>query len=181
MNDYAGISDESQDLIDTQDLLYTDEDKDAFKQYNKSINKHNPMYTRLEPKRGTLLLRLFTKELQETDGLLRPNRVKVKIPTHSGVGAYQEIDDPYNFSTKAIVVAVDPSSSYKVNDIVILQETLMMLPLGKGNNVSVTLPGGFIHPESNLTDMPTDPLSEHFGYTFKKDIDIISKDGCFTD
>lgn len=180
MNDFANIGEQEsrpEELIDASEVSWNDLDVADFKAYNEEINDHLDMYTRITPKQGSILLRLYAKDIPVEDGVIRPNKTKVKIPTHSNIGVYQTIEDPFNFSKKAVVVATPEDCGYDVGDVVILEEALQLVPLGSGGDVAVTLPGGFIHPDSNLVDMPTNPKSPHFGYTIKREFDILCKDG----
>lgn len=179
MNDFANIGDEEQRIEDNlieDSLLFSDEDVTQFKTYNDNIKNIAEVYSTFEPATSHLLLRLFTKEIVQEEGLYRPNKTSVTIPTQAGYGAKQLIDDPFNFSRKAYVVAVGEGfSAYKTGDTVYLKDVVQAVPLASQGSIGITLKDQFVHPDSNLDEMPLDPTSEHFGYVIKRELDVIGK------
>lgn len=155
---------------------YDQEFADRIIEYNKNIRNLDPDYAKFKPASYGVLVRAFATEMEITDdGVLIPNRRIVKIPTASGVGFAESIEDPYSFDRKAVVVSVGPDvKNYKPGDIVLLNNEIVKATLlGRGNQVSVYVDKAFVHWDYKSTEFPKDPSSKHYGYLFCYDGDII--------
>jgi len=147
-------------------VIKFNEDMDAsIKQYNKNILELDPEYTKLKPMQK-VLVRVFLKELRKTeDGLYLPNTEFVRLKTHAGVGYVGEVESPFPYSQKAVVVSVpDSVTTIKSGDIVYLSnKPIQAVPDGSGNEARITIPNAFIHPELG-DDLSTNPNDRLYGY-----------------
>lgn len=143
--------------IVSQDML------NAIFEYNRNITNLDPLYTSIKPVSKTLV-RIFLFEPSKTEsGLLIPYKQTLPAPTQNGMGTLLEMESPYPYSNKAIVVAIPGYSTAKVGDIVQL-ESQMVRVAGTGQNAQVVVPYGYMHPDANTFIAPIDSSNRHYGY-----------------
>lgn len=134
--------------------------------YNSNITTLDPLYSTLVP-RGKVLVRVFTKELTVTsEGLVLPNMQRVPMPTKAGFGTLGEVDNPYVYDTKAIVVAV-PEYVKDLTPGMLIQmgeSPTQGVPLGAGEGAMIVIPNAFTHYTYKETSPPVDPKDPHYGY-----------------
>lgn len=136
--------------------------------YNENIFNLNPEYTELKPIRK-VLLRVFTLPAKTDDnGILIANTLYVKKLTDSGFGYAGEIENPFPYSKKAVVIAVPEvlKSSLNVGEIVLLSDDQVnAVTAGSGNNAEVIIKNAFVRPDVYLKrQIPTEPSNAHYGY-----------------
>lgn len=156
---------------------WDEEFNEKLKEYNQNITNLNPKYSKLVP-RQKVLVRVFTKELEVTEsGIYIPNIERVPIPTQSGFGSIGEVESPYPYATKAVVVAVPAfMQDLKPGMVVQLGEAPTKgVPMGGGSGAAIVIPKNYTHYEYNQAAPPTDPENEHYGYLLvdSRDIEII--------
>jgi len=137
-------------------------------EYNKNVLKLDDEYLNLTP-RSKILVRVFLNELEKTEGgVLIPNREMVQAPTANGVGVVGEIESPFPYSRKAVVVSIPHFvTDLSPGDIVLLSKRpVEAIALGKGDNASIRIPYGFTHPDLYKKEggIPTDPKDRNYGY-----------------
>jgi hypothetical protein len=151
--------------ISTYETFYNKNTVQAILDYNTNVINLDPSYTSLKPI-NKLLVRVFLKEIKVTEsGLIIPNTEMVKRPTHSGYGSIDEVESPFPYSQKAVVVAVPPFvKDIEPGDIVYLN-TKPIKPevVGTGQEAMITIPNAFIHPELG-SELTTDFNSPLYGY-----------------
>lgn len=149
------------------DFKFDDDLERKLVEYNASISTLDPDYLQLIP-RNDVLVRVFVKELEKTEaGLYLPNKAQVQVPTRSGVGIIGEMESPYPYSQKAVVVSVPPYiTDLKAGDVVILASpTVLGTPVGQGDDAMITVRYGFTHPDFySERHLPADPSNKNYGY-----------------
>jgi hypothetical protein len=129
--------------------------------YNETIQDFAPEYANTQPLHD-ILIRSFTAPLERTpNGTIIANRAPLQVPTKSGVGEV-EIDDPFMFTDKAVVVAIpDGVTKLKVGDIIILGHGALKKQLrGRGEEAISVIKNSFIHPNTSKSYLtPTDPAN----------------------
>jgi len=157
-----------QDFDSPIDGFKFDEDfEQKLVKYNENVLTLDSDYTSLTP-RADILVRVFVKELEKTEaGLILPNKTQVQIPTRSGVGVLGEMDNPYPYSQKAVVISVPVYiTDLKAGDVVILNSpTVMGVATGQGDDAMISIRFGFTHPDFyNEQHLPSDPDNKNYGY-----------------
>ncbi len=139
---------------------------DTLKEYNEKITELNPLYSSLVP-RHKVLVRIFAKELTITpDGLVLPNTQRVSIPTKAGYGTIGEVENPYPYSRKAVVVAV-PEYVKDLTPGMLVQlgeDQTRGMAIGAGAGAVITIPNCFTHHSFTENEPPIDPMNPHYGY-----------------
>jgi hypothetical protein len=152
---------------------YDEAFNEALKVYNQSITTLDPDYTNLYPIRD-VLLRVFVNEPEVTEsGLIISQKEIVPIPTRNGQASWAEVESPYPYSTKAIVVAVNKNSELVPGDIVYLQNRQVQAAvIGTSNEATITIKNAFVHPDLKAQIPPKDPSNKHYGYLLLPEYDI---------
>lgn len=129
------------------------------KTYNDNLTNLDPRYAGLTPL-NSFIVRMHIRDIAKTrSGLYIPD-AKIKSQSHSGMAEW-EARDPFQFTQKAVIVAVPAFE----------QE------LQPGDMVQVVRPNMFtdkeevlgydtqyVHPDYVLNFVPTDPADPDFGY-----------------
>lgn len=150
------------------DFKFTKEYEGKIDKYNENITKHSDMYGKNVVPTQDILVRCYLKNTVYIGGIAHPPKSLVQLPTQSGYGSIAEVESPYPYSTKAVIVAVPGDYApfgLKPGDVVQLgMGAVVSVPAGKGTNSTVLVPTSYLHPDSGLDIVPQDPLSEHYGY-----------------
>lgn len=152
------------DLIEGE--TYDQKELELIRTYNANLTTLDPLYASTQPL-AMVLVRVFLSEPSISEnGLLIPHRQLVQIPTQNGQAILQEIESPFPYSNKAIVVATPPLSSVlKPGDIVQLHSNpIKAQSQGAGKNASIHIPSAYVRPEKGDTLIPTDVTNQHYGY-----------------
>lgn len=165
--------------ISITDSLYTDEQNEKLVSYNENIRNLDELYSNLIP-RFDVLVRVFVNPMEVSEsGVLKPNTVPVSAPTNAGIHYIGSMDNPYPYSSKAVVVAVPTEvTDLKPGDIVGLADTPVKgVALGKGDQAVVTIPNKYVHPDEAKkypieNPLPTDPSDKNYGYLLIKPYDV---------
>lgn len=150
--------------------------------YNANIETLDEAYSSLKPI-SDVIVRVFVKELEQTEGgLYKPHMQTVMIPTQSGIGHLEEVESPWAYSRKAIIVAAPKSlqeenqyrTSLAAGTIVILANNpVQSRPMGGGRDAALSIPKAFTHPDLVASDMiPTEADNRHYGYLLVSPMDI---------
>lgn len=143
--------------------VFTQSELESIAQYNNNITTIDDLYGSIKPL-NKVLVRVFLLEPSKSEnGLLSPQKQILPVSTNSGVGTLMEIESPYPYSNKAIVVASPGLSTVKRGDIVQLESAPVRVN-GAGHNAVVVIPNAYLHPDANTTIVSTDPGSKHYGY-----------------
>ena len=141
------------------------EELSAIKDYNANITNLNPLYTSLEPLTGILVRVFLLEPIIKENGFLVPQKQIISIPTNQGTGSLHEMETPYPYSQKAVVVATNKMTTLNVGDIVQLSNNPVRGSVeGAGRNASIVIPSGYIHADAGTIIIPTDARDEHYGY-----------------
>jgi hypothetical protein len=156
-----------------KDEMMSQSELESVFNYNNNIRNLDSTYMNVKPL-NKVLVRVFLLEPSKTEGgLLIPQKQVLPVPTNSGVGSLMEIESPYPYSNKAIVVSTPSATSLKVGDIVQLESAPVRIA-GSGHNASVVVPNGYMHPNANTIILPTDPSNMHYGYLLVPSFDIMA-------
>lgn len=146
-----------------KDELMTQEQLQAVFNYNESVTELDTLYTSVRPL-NKVLVRVFLLEPSKTEnGLLIPHKQVLPVPTNSGVGSLMEMESPYPYSNKAVIVSAPQMVSVKPGNIVQLESAPVRIS-GVGHNASIVVPYGYMHPDANSVIISTDPANRHYGY-----------------
>lgn len=146
-----------------KDEIMTQEQLESVFKYNENVTKLDELYTSVRPL-NKVLVRVFLLEPSKTDnGLLIPHKQVLPVPTNSGVGSLMEMESPYPYSNKAVVVSAPQMVSVKPGNIVQLESAPVRVA-GAGHNASIVVPYGYMHPDANSVIISTDPSNRHYGY-----------------
>lgn len=146
-----------------EDSVINQDDLNAIFEYNSNITNFDPLYASIQPLQK-ILVRVFLSEPSRTEaGLLTPYKQTLPVPTQSGVGSLMEMESPWPYSNKAIVVAVPQMTSLKVGDVVQLDMAPVRIA-GNAQNATIVVPSAYMHPDANTTLLSTNPSSKHYGY-----------------
>lgn len=142
----------------------TQDELNAIYEYNKNVTTLDEEYAKVVPM-SKILLRVFLLEPYESEnGLLEPHKQMLNVPSNNGVGSVLQIESPFPYSDKAIVVAVPPMYSLiQPGDIVQLESNAVKV-LGAGANASIHIPGAYMHTSSPTIEIPRSSDNRHYGY-----------------
>lgn len=154
---------------------YSEEYANAVANYNKNVTTLDPDYVNVIPTHD-ILVRCFLHEPEKFGEVIMPYKQLVPVPTKSGVGSYEELESDFPYRMKAIIVSAPESNSLKSGDIVVLsRKAIQMNVIGNGPNRQIMVDQGFVHPDSNLQELPTDPTSKHYGYCMVSYFEVKAK------
>jgi len=143
---------------------YTDEYAAQVKKYNENLKTLDPTYTSVKPLHE-ILVRFYLHEPTTVGSMVIPFKTHVPIQTKSGVGQYEELETDFPFRLKGIVISAPESNPLKPGDEILLsRRAIQMNVLGNGPNRKIVVEQGFVHPDSNLHDIPTDVSDPNYGY-----------------
>lgn len=159
-----------------QEELWSQDELQQIKTYNENITNLDELYKSIQPING-YVVRVFLFEPQDDSGVLIPYKQLVSVPTQNNMAEYAEIESPYPYSNRAIIVASPPTSQFlKAGDIVQLANNPVKPQVqGRGHNATVAIPSAYIHPDANTFQIPTKPNEQHYGYLFIPIHEIIAK------
>lgn len=137
--------------------------------YNERVTTLDEEFTKLKPF-NKVMVRVFVNTLDtDSEGLLQPNVQLVPVPTRSGIGNVVEVENPFPYSRKAVVVAVPDgyANALTVGEVITLAHNQVKpKPVGSGDAFMINIDGAFIHPD--FDDMngfpPKDPDHKTYGY-----------------
>lgn len=139
----------------------------SLKTYNDTIVRNlDNDYTKVKPLHN-ILVRVFVKEPEVTkEGLIKPYKQIVPVPTNNGVANWAEVESPYPFDNLAIVVSVPENvTSLKTGDIIQLSKNPVDAKvIGSGKEAYLNIPNTYALPEYKSLEPTKDPLNKHFGY-----------------
>lgn len=164
------------DVFTVDDLEFTPEYAAKVDAYNESIEDVSEDYASFKPAMEKLLVRAFQKPLVMSEaGIVLPNRESVAFNTKAGVGFQESIVDPYGFKRMVVVINAGPAieKTYPAGTILYTNSPISANPFGRGGEVGITLNDSFVHPNSNIDKMPTDPSDVNFGYFLINGYDVI--------
>lgn len=144
--------------------------------YNDNLSRLDPRYSSMKMINGNIIVRCEVIEPTKIDSLGQETwvlpKVTVHIPNKSGYGT-QEIDHPFPFKTKAIVVAKDPNiESVDVGDFIQIKSECIDM-VGKPGSPVPVITRMFAHyDDANKLSEPNEP---GYGYLMINLRDIICK------
>lgn len=122
---------------------------------------------------GGILVRVFLKELQKTEsGLYMPNTIAVEIKTDARMGNYAEVDSPFPYSNRVLIVATSRhyQDTIPEGSVGVLVEAPITAAMGTGKMAQLAIPDGFLHPEEigKYDGAPEDIRDPNYGFLFIK-------------
>ncbi len=128
--------------------------------YNEMLLNLDPDYAKLRPV-GSYIVRMFvlTKSITPQGLLILPN-TKVMGQSHSGFKKI-EVTDPYQFHSKAVIVAV-PEFEKEIEPGMVVQIVKPRTILQEDQVVGYEYE--YAHPDYLLPQVPLLPSDKHFGY-----------------
>lgn len=152
------------DELDIQEI--SQEELNAIYKYNSEVTNLDSDYMSVLPM-SKVLVRVFLLEPNKTEnGILEPHTQLLAVPTNSGYGSVMQIESPFPYSNKAVIVAIPPTFSLiKPGDIVQLENNpVKPIVTGSGANASVHVPYAYMHPSANTIEIPKTCTDKHYGY-----------------
>lgn len=151
------------------------EDLDAIFEYNNSIKNLDELYLSVRPLQRILVRVMLLEPSRSESGMLIPYKQTLPVPTQSGVGSLMEMESPWPYSNRAVVVATPELSTFlKVGDIVQLDSPPVRIG-GNAQNATIIVPSAYMHPDANTIMLPTNPSNKHYGYLLIPTHDILAK------
>lgn len=177
LEEYRNIDDpvKNQEQTGIDSITVDDDGGEAYykklREYNTSLREDalDVDYCKIKPLHN-ILVRVFLREPEVTkDGLVKPYKQIVAVPTKNGVADWAEIESPYPYNTTAIVVALPESLStsgvLRVGKTVQLSKNPVEAKVvGGGNDAYLSIPSAYWSPEYKGETPPKDPTNKHFGY-----------------
>lgn len=149
---------------------------ELIKEYNSNITILDELYSSVTPLSG-YIVRVFLFEPEESNGVLIPYKQLVSVPTMNGQAEFAEIESPFPYSNRAIIVATPQVSSLlQRGDVVQLGSNPVKPQVqGRGHNATVAIPSAYIHPNAKTFQIPSKITDRHYGYLFVPLHEIIAK------
>jgi hypothetical protein len=147
-----------------------------YKEYNESIKELDPMYSNLIPV-SKILVRCYVMEYTRTEGglLIKPI-VTIPVPTQNGIGKIGDVETPFPYQTKAIVIAAPKryEETYPVGATVQLSSSPIKA-VSRGKDSGIDLPYAFTHASYPYPGVPANVEDRHYGYLLvpPMEIDVI--------
>lgn len=137
----------------------------AIKLYNENVTTLDPLYAGVVPV-TKVLLRVFLHEPNiSPNGIITPHKQIVAVPTQNGMATLREVESPYPYSNKAVIVATPQITSFQPGQIVQLGVMQVRAQIsGQGKNAQVGIPNAYLHPNANTYNSPTKVDDQHYGY-----------------
>lgn len=146
--------------------LISQEDLNDIYEYNANLTQLDEDYKKVVPM-SKILVRVFLHEPGKSEhGLLEPHRQLIPIQTNAGVGTLMEIESPFPYSNKAVVVAV-PNGYISIQPGNLIQlESNPIKPIanGSGANARIHIPLSYMHPSAPSLEIPQNCKNKHYGY-----------------
>lgn len=131
-------------------------------EYNKNIYNLNEKYASFRPF-NDILVRVVLKSPLE-GRVIVPIVDKIPIMTRNAQGVLHEIENPFPFSTKVVIVSVPDNEKFiKPGDTMVIPPIPAKAPI-PGNDYILEVPYSFWLPEWEDVTPPKDPSNEHYGY-----------------
>ncbi len=151
-----------------QDLSLTNEQfetrEQGIKEYNEQVSVLDPLYTGLTPL-SNIIVRCYHLETVQKSGIFIPTSIQVAVQTANGIGVVETQQSPWQFSTRAIIVAVpNHIHNLKAGDEVQLYAPAVAPAIKNVKTAEFHLPNGFTHYSSPGNEPPTSLEDQHFGY-----------------
>jgi len=159
-----------------QDEVWDQSELQLISDYNNNIHNIDELYSSVQPL-GAYIVRVFLIEPEQSNGVFVPYKQLVSVPTQNGMAEYAEIESPFPYSNRAIIVATPPTSSFLSKGDVIQLGSNPVKPQvnGRGNNATVSIPSAYIHPDAKTYEIPRKIDSKHYGYLIVPVHEIIAK------
>ena len=156
------------DFTKATDFVWSNEFQNKIKDYNENMwPELDDLYTSFKPTVG-MLVRVRLKTLRSQDGVIIPNVDSLAIPTRNGDGYVYNIPNPFCFSKEAIIISTPDhygDDDFPVGARISINNKVRFV--GKNTpaeDLKIDITGQFVHPSSDLSEMPSDPLNRHYGY-----------------
>jgi len=159
-----------------QNESWTQDELIQIKEYNANIANLDELYSSVTPLAG-YIVKVFLFEPKQEEGVLMPYKQLVSVPTMNGQAEFAEIESPYPYSNRAIIVATPVTSQLlKPGDVVQLANNPVRPQVqGRGHNATIAIPSAYIHPDAGTFQIPTKLTDRHYGYLFIPIQEIIAK------
>lgn len=160
----------------TQNEAWNQDELFRIKEYNSNIAIIDPLYANVTPL-SAYIVRVFLFEPKQEDGVLIPYKQLVSVPTANGQAEFAEIESPYPYSNKAIIISTPVTSGLlKQGDIVQLGSNPVKPQVqGRSHNATVAIPAAYIHPNAGTFQIPTKLTDPNYGYLLIPIHEIIAK------
>lgn len=160
----------------TEGETWDQEELKNIKQYNANITTLDELYSSVTPISG-YIVRVFLFEPKEDNGVFIPYKQLVSVPTMNGQAEFAEIESPFPYSNRAVIVATPQVSSIlQKGDVVQLASNPVKPQVqGRGHNATVSIPAAYIHPDANTFQIPSKIEDRHYGYLYIPLHEIIAK------
>lgn len=145
------------------ELIYNESFEEKTKAYNEVVSNLDVRYKSLVPFHK-ILVRMYMKSVRDENGMIIPDKVPVRSRQGHVIG---EIDNPYPYSKKAVVVAKpEHIKNINIGDTLLLRQSPVIGQELTGDDAFIAVAGGFIHPDhvEKYHRFPTDPEDENYGY-----------------
>lgn len=160
----------------TQNETWDQNELLQIKEYNANITTIDPTYASVIPL-AAYIVRVFLFEPKQENGVLMPYKQLVSVPTMNGQAEFAEIESPYPYSNKAVIVSTPVTSGLlKQGDIVQLASNPVKPQVqGRGHNATVAIPAAYIHPNAGTFQIPTKLDDPNYGYLLIPIHEIVAK------
>lgn len=148
-----------------QDESWSQTELLQIKEYNDRVHILDPLYSSVTPL-TSYIVRVFLIEPKESEGVFIPYKQLVSVPTANGMAEFAEIESPFPYSNRAVIVSTPMNASLiQKGDIVQLANNPVRPQVqGRGHNASVTIPAAYIHPDAATFNIPKNITDRHYGY-----------------
>lgn len=160
--------------VNDDEFIFDEEFNNRLLDYNKEIENLDSRYTDLRPL-NKIIVRSYVKNLKDENGLIQPNTAPIVIPTRSGVGALQLLDNPWPYSKRAIIVSIPSWEQELKVGMTIQLNNAPVRAMNRGSDYGLAMPNGFQHYEYEDIEPPKDPEHEDYGYLLvdRTEIEVI--------
>ena len=156
--------------------VWNQEELSQIAEYNKNIFELDTLYASVKPI-NSYIVRVFLFEPVVDNGVLVPYKQIVAVPTNNGMADFAEIESPYPYSNRAVIVSTpEMTSILKPGDVVQLGSNPVKPQVnGRGYNARVSIPAAYVHPSTNSLEIPKNINDRHYGYLIIPLHEIIAK------
>lgn len=148
------------------DTMYTSEFNSKIEEYNSKVTDLDPVYSSVVPLQDILVRVFLVPTEKDENGLIVPIIKPLQIPTKNNMATWGYLENPFPYSTKAVVVSVPTDYTLlKPGDIVQLSsDNIEAKVVGASNDAQVEIKNGYMHPDAENKAHSKDPLDVHYGY-----------------